>query len=332
MGNVAAFKARITLESNEYIAGWKKVESATSNSVGGIESAIQKGVKSWSRSMGKAVSGFLGIQLADTLLKSIDDTLKNPMFENAGANIAYAIGEGLAKTFESIPVVGTIGKWLGQSESGDMEARQKASRDDAARNERMLAVGSKMVADLEKQRELASAVSDEQRTRVERAQRLAELEKQLNDQMAKENASGPQILAAREKLRAYGIAPPNTQACPVDLALPGVQGGWFAMPDPGLTAQFRARYEAAYGSQPVPVAGLAYDGIAAVGALAGRVKGGAPIGTADLTQSAGFAGVSGIFRLLPNGTNQRGLAIAQIRGNQVVVVDPAPRSFGGAGF
>ena len=119
---------------------------------------------------------------------------------------------------------------------------------------------------------------------------------------------------------------------PATLALPGVQGGWFAMPDPGLTAQFRSRYESAYGSQPVPVAGLAYDGIAAIGALAGRVKGGAPLGKSDLTQSAGFAGVSGIFRLLPNGTNQRGLAVAQIRDGQVVVVDAAPRSFGGAGF
>jgi hypothetical protein len=119
---------------------------------------------------------------------------------------------------------------------------------------------------------------------------------------------------------------------PATLSLPGVQGGWFAMPDPGLTAQFRSRYESAYGSQPVPVAGLAYDGIAAIGALAGRVRDGTPIGKGDLTQSAGFAGVSGIFRLLPNGTNQRGLAIAQIRGNQVVVIDNAPRSFGGAGF
>jgi Periplasmic binding protein len=119
---------------------------------------------------------------------------------------------------------------------------------------------------------------------------------------------------------------------PATLALPGVQGGWFAMPDPGLTAQFRARYEGAYGSQPVPVAALAYDGIAAIGALADRAKGGAPLGKADLTQSAGFAGVSGIFRLLPNGTNERGLAVATIRANQVVVIDAAPRGFGGAGF
>lgn len=119
---------------------------------------------------------------------------------------------------------------------------------------------------------------------------------------------------------------------PATLALPGVQGGWFAMPDPGLNAQFRARYEGAYGSSPVAVAGLAYDGIAAIGALANRAKGGAPLSKGDLTQSAGFAGVSGIFRLLPNGTNERGLAIATIRANQVVVIDSAPRSFGGAGF
>ncbi|MBP9047434.1 MAG: penicillin-binding protein activator [Tabrizicola sp.] len=119
---------------------------------------------------------------------------------------------------------------------------------------------------------------------------------------------------------------------PATLALPSVQGGWFAMPDPGLQAQFRARYAGAYGSQPVPVAGLAYDGIAAIGALANRAKGGAPVSKGDLTQSAGFAGVSGIFRLLPNGTNERGLAVATIRANQVVVIDAAPRSFGGAGF
>jgi len=119
---------------------------------------------------------------------------------------------------------------------------------------------------------------------------------------------------------------------PATLALPGVQGGWFAMPDPGLQAQFRARYEGAYGSQPSPVAGLAYDGIAAIGALANRAKGGAPLSKGDLTQSAGFAGVSGIFRLLPNGTNERGLAVATIRTNQVVVIESAPRSFGGAGF
>jgi ABC-type branched-subunit amino acid transport system substrate-binding protein len=103
------------------------------------------------------------------------------------------------------------------------------------------------------------------------------------------------------------------------------------MPDPGLQAQFQSRYLAAYGASPSAVAGLAYDGIAAIGALA-RNAGGAPLSREALTQPAGFAGVSGIFRLLPNGANERGLAVAQIRDNQVAVIEPAPRSFAGAGL
>lgn len=115
------------------------------------------------------------------------------------------------------------------------------------------------------------------------------------------------------------------------LALPGVQGGWFALPDPNLYAQYQSRYQAAYGEVPHPISGLAYDGIAAIGALSKRGQAG-PIPAAALTQGAGFVGVNGIFRLRGDGTNERGLAVAQVRNNQVVVIDPAPRSFGGAGF
>ena len=115
------------------------------------------------------------------------------------------------------------------------------------------------------------------------------------------------------------------------LSLPALQGGWFTLPDPGLSAQFQSRYAAAYGQSPHPIAGLAYDGIAAVAAL---VKSGRPnpFSSSSLTQAAGFAGVNGVFRLLPDGTNQRGLAVAQIQNGQPVVIDPAPRSFGGLGL
>lgn len=114
------------------------------------------------------------------------------------------------------------------------------------------------------------------------------------------------------------------------LELPGVQGGWFALPDPVKSQQFRTRYSAAYGGVPHPIGGLAYDGIAAIGALVGAGKSDALTGAA-LTQGAGFQGVGGIFRLLPGGTNQRGLAVATIQNRQVVVIDPAPTSFSGAG-
>ncbi|CUJ02068.1 penicillin-binding protein activator [Cognatishimia activa] len=115
------------------------------------------------------------------------------------------------------------------------------------------------------------------------------------------------------------------------LALPGVQGGWFAMPDPALTGQFRDRYSNAYGTTPHPIGGLAYDGIAAIGALVSQGKSDA-LTAAALTQGAGFNGVNGVFRLRADGTNERGLAVATIRDKQVVIIDPAPRSFGDAGF
>lgn len=118
---------------------------------------------------------------------------------------------------------------------------------------------------------------------------------------------------------------------PQTLTLPGVQGGWFALPDPTATAAFSQRYSAAYGETPSPIAGLAFDGIAAVGALVKSGRSDA-LTAGRLTQGAGFRGASGVFRLRPDGTTEHGLAIATIRNQSVVVIDPAPQGFGGAGF
>ncbi len=115
------------------------------------------------------------------------------------------------------------------------------------------------------------------------------------------------------------------------LALPGVQGGWFALPDPALYNQFQGRYQTAFSEAPHPIAGLAYDGIAAIGALVKQGKTNA-LSAQALTQGAGFVGVNGIFRLRTDGTNERGLAIAQVRNNSFAIISPAPRSFAGAGF
>lgn len=120
-------------------------------------------------------------------------------------------------------------------------------------------------------------------------------------------------------------------APPGAVTSPALQGGYFARPDPGVTQQFESRYAAAYGQPPHALAALAYDGVAAVGALAKSRRPDA-LSARRLTQSAGFAGANGIFRLFPNGTNERALAVAQIRDNQVQVIENAPKSFSGAGF
>lgn len=114
------------------------------------------------------------------------------------------------------------------------------------------------------------------------------------------------------------------------LELPGIQGGWFALPDPDRTAAFEARYEIAFGSTPHRLGSLAYDGIAAIGALISSSGADAMTATA-LTQLKGFEGVDGVFRLRPDGTIERGLAVAEVIDEQVVVIDPAPQLFSVAG-
>ena len=110
--------------------------------------------------------------------------------------------------------------------------------------------------------------------------------------------------------------------------LPGLQGGYFALPAQGPLQQFQSRYRSVNGSEPHPIANLAYDGIAAVGAIASQ---GQTVGRSTLTAGSGFAGTGGPFRLRGDGTIQRALAVAQIVDRQVRIVSPAPRSFGGAG-
>ncbi|MFT6076665.1 MAG: ABC-type branched-subunit amino acid transport system substrate-binding protein [Yoonia sp.] len=115
------------------------------------------------------------------------------------------------------------------------------------------------------------------------------------------------------------------------VALPGLEGGLFTVPDQNTATLFANRYAATYGTLPHPLAGLAYDGIAAIGALAAAGNTDALTKEA-LTQPQGFRGTDGVFRLLPNGLNQRGLAVATIRENQVIILEQAPRSFGGPGL
>jgi outer membrane PBP1 activator LpoA protein len=142
-----------------------------------------------------------------------------------------------------------------------------------------------------------------------------------------------------EKLAAAGVTSQVTQFMGLTrwdqpasrMSLPQLQNGWFAIPDQGLKQQFEARYQSAYGEQPHELATLAYDGVAAIASLA-RAGNRNALTTTGLTQRSGFSGVGGVFRLRRDGTIERGLAVATIRGNQVVILDPAPRGFGGFGF
>ena len=149
------------------------------------------------------------------------------------------------------------------------------------------------------------------------------------------NAAMPMLL---NQLPANGVAPEQIQYVgltrwdvrPDLFSLKGAQGAWFAIPDTARQNAFTARYTSTFGAAPHPLAGLAYDGISAVGLLAKNGRSDALTGRA-LT-STGFTGTGGVFRLLKDGTNQRALAVATVQNNQMVILDPAPSSLTGAGL
>jgi ABC-type branched-subunit amino acid transport system substrate-binding protein len=109
-----------------------------------------------------------------------------------------------------------------------------------------------------------------------------------------------------------------------------MQGGWFAAPDAAGFRNFSNRYRARFGQDPVRTATLAYD---AVSLVVGLVKANGPQRFTDevLTNPSGFAGVDGIFRFRPDGTNQRGLAVLRVTSSGGQVISPAPRAFSGSG-
>ncbi|WP_299783887.1 penicillin-binding protein activator [uncultured Marivita sp.] len=152
------------------------------------------------------------------------------------------------------------------------------------------------------------------------------------------NAAGalPMLL---QMLPEAGVSPSATQYLGLArwdvpaqiLSMPGAQGGYFTLPDNAAKSAFDSRYRARFGQEPHPLAGLAFDGIAAIGALVRQGRSDA-LSARALTQNSGFQGANGVFRLRPDGTNERGLAVATVRNNQVTILDPAPSGFGGAGF
>ncbi len=103
-------------------------------------------------------------------------------------------------------------------------------------------------------------------------------------------------------------------------------GGWYPAPDPRGWAGFVQRYKKTYGSTPPRIASLAYDAMSLAVSLSQNPPG-QRYTQAQLTRPSGFAGIDGLFRLLPNGTPQRGLAILEVRETGPKVLEPAPNSF-----
>ncbi len=107
---------------------------------------------------------------------------------------------------------------------------------------------------------------------------------------------------------------------------PSMAGAWYTVPPAASFAAFEKRYVNVFGARPPRLASLAYDATA-LAAVLGRNKA-HDFSTAALTDSQGFAGADGLFRLRPDGTADRSYAIMEIEaGAPSKELVPAPTKF-----
>jgi ABC-type branched-subunit amino acid transport system substrate-binding protein len=144
---------------------------------------------------------------------------------------------------------------------------------------------------------------------------------------------GESVVATADALTAAGANLRNIQLLGTGLwdnprifASASLQGGIYAAPDPSGFRAFAGRYRTRYGSEPVRTATLTYDAVALVAALARQ--GGQRYSADVLTNPSGFAGIDGLFRFKPDGTNERGLAVMRVASGGGVPVAGSPKSFG----
>jgi hypothetical protein len=107
---------------------------------------------------------------------------------------------------------------------------------------------------------------------------------------------------------------------------PLMRNAVYAAPSPQQRINFEQKYRTTYGENPHRLASLVYDATALSVALLRQNN--QYIGRQSIMNPNGFAGIDGIFRFLPNGMAERGLAIHRIMdAGRTSIVDQAPRSF-----
>jgi len=112
---------------------------------------------------------------------------------------------------------------------------------------------------------------------------------------------------------------------------PVLLGGWFASSPPEARQDFEHRFSATYGHNPPRLASLGYDS-AALAAVLSRGQGSEPFSQQAILNPSGFTGVDGLFRFMPNGLVQRGLAVLEVEPQGTAVVSPAPQTFQDLGY
>jgi len=166
---------------------------------------------------------------------------------------------------------------------------------------------------------------------AEPAQRVAQVANQIDSIFIPDGADAvPQVVralaAAKVNFNRVQLLGTGLWDDPRIFSDKDLQGGLYAAPAPDGFRSFATRYRARYNQDPVRTATLAYDAVALVAALV-KTQGEQRFSEQTLTNASGFAGIDGVFRFRPEGTNDRGLAVMRVTPNGGQIVSPAPKTF-----
>lgn len=107
---------------------------------------------------------------------------------------------------------------------------------------------------------------------------------------------------------------------------PSLNRAWFVSPSIAAVTAFETRFKKIYGREPNALAPLAYD-VAALAAVLASRQDGPDFSAQALTAPNGFAGSTGLFRLLPSGLVEHQFAVYEVRQDGIRTISEAPQSF-----
>lgn len=106
-----------------------------------------------------------------------------------------------------------------------------------------------------------------------------------------------------------------------------VRGTWFSAVSDARFKRFADSYDTRFGGQPFRIATLGYDSVLLALRVARDWEVGTSFPTGKLYASDGFLGLDGAFRFSANGVVERAMEVREVRGGEVVILDPAPSRF-----
>lgn len=109
---------------------------------------------------------------------------------------------------------------------------------------------------------------------------------------------------------------------------PSMRGMLFSSISDTRFRRFSDSYKERFGEQPFRIATLGYDGILLTLRVARNWTVGRNFPVNQLREDGGFLGLDGPFRFRRNGVIERAMEVREIRDGQVVIVSPAPTTFG----